>query len=307
MLRRSNEIKFIDINFAPKKDRFLFLKEWKSKFKESKNDFLLYSLSAFTFLVVISLPFILSYIEGKQNLKIQQLEKLLIKKDRELAFLKRKEEHVRRKFYKFYIPSLKEKLFLIAFYKKAIPKLSKTKEEIKNFLKAFEGSFVYIVYPNPLIKWKSDIKNLGFFKKEYGIYYIPTKYADQILLKPELITENTGIPIITKPMVVLQSNIKIDKKFINAINKLKNEDLKANLLLEYILTKTTLKNISLNFPMSFIVPFHLNIPNVKVKNILLNGLKESCSATIITAVYKEIEPGYSEKEILDGFCIKNIY
>ena len=300
MFRRKRKVKFIEINLIPKRQKkFLFSLSTSGIKKEQA---FLYLLSLLSFISIFVIKTVLQQVlESKQN-KVLQLNKKIVKSNIEIRNLEKQIVRMEEKFKTFYIPDLKEKLFAILYHKwyeqKVIPTLQKFQKEVENFL-PYLG---YAIYPSPLVDNGKIITSQN----------IPTGILMEKSIEKNPFFSPQSLPYTELPTYFLKVQfppIKEDK-FLKLINNLHSTQIKDNLLLEYLLLKTSISKIRYSTINLVLIPINIAAPDDINSTRILQVLKENCNVFVINKDVNEklfYKNSWHSRIVLEGVCIKYIY
>ena len=302
MFRRKRKAKFIEINLIPKKQKKFLFSLSPSGISIKKEQTFLYFLSLLSFISIFVIKIVLQQVlESKQN-KVLQLNQTIVKSNIEIRNLKKQIVRMEEKFKTFYIPDLKEKLFAVLYRnwyeQKVIPNLQKFQKEVGNFL-PYLG---YAIYPSPLIDNGKIITSQNIPK---GIL-IEKSIEKNPFFSPQ------SLPYTELPTYFLKVQfppIKEDK-FLKLINNLHSTQIKDNLLLEYLLLKTSISKIRYSTINLVLIPINIAAPDDINSTRILQVLKENCNAFVINKDINEklfYKNSWHSKIVLEGVCIKYIY
>ncbi len=295
MLRRRKK-SFIEINLAPKKKRKFFPGIFSIEQIEKK-DLLLYSVSLVSFFSIFAVQQISNKILEEYDKRILALNREINLKNRELQNLKRAYNEADKKFKDFYIPNLKEKVFIIWYndwWKR------KVVAEIRKFQKIAEGLIPYMgvwVYPNP-------------FKSGSGAILkgqVPQNVKEYVDVKGNPFLNVESLPYVKLPgLHLLIEKPSVDKKFLSSISQIKDETIKANLYLEYALLKYPINDFKISSGVLLLFP----ITGVFTEERDLKELENYCNVLLIRKRYERnlfMNNRWVGPKLLDGVCIKYVF
>ena len=288
---------FIEINFAPHKKRKLFA--YFEEISLSTKDSFLYWLSLIAFLFIFITPYLGNKFLQQQKAKVVSLNRQIYSIDRQIRALQRELATADNRFKVFYIPKLKEKLFIL-WYKQWYK--DKVISSIKKFQTLIGGFIPYLgvwVYPNPSVMGKAIVETSAI-PKGLVIYKKITKNP---------FTNPNDLNYVVIPSLFLYvKSPKVDSKFNKLISRIRDNTIKANLLLEYTLLKHPLKAFS--FSSVALLMFPINIAKPSKMEPILQKLKNYCSALIINKEAKKsiyLNNKWQTSQVLDGVCIKYVF
>ncbi len=291
--------KLININFTTKKRwsfRFTLI-ALKQKLKSK--ELILALLSGFGFISLFVENYLASSLIEAKKEKIQKLRRELLFKDIEIKRTERLLELSYKEFTKFYIPTLKEKIFYIWYHEQVIPKIWDAVNKFSKLINTSSPFIGFVAYPN-----------IYYLKNSWGYkYYLPTKVHkiqyERIEVNPFLKEKK-----INRNFVLYIEPFKIDRNFERNISEIKDKNIKANLLLEYGLMKYGLNPSKIHTPVTLIFPVNIVVASAKIYKSKLKELKEFCDNLIINKEYKKeifFRNSLQIEASLDAICIKQIY
>ncbi len=298
--RKKREIEFIDINLLPEKRKKIFPSISLTNLKNKQ--VILYLISFLSFLSIFIAKAVLEKILEDKRKELTYLNKAIIREDYKIKHLKRKLTHVEERFKNFYIPNLKEKLFVILYHnwyqKKVIPALINFQKEVGKFL-PYLG---YTIYPNPLIG-----KGKVIIAKNF-----PTGKVLKKTIKVNPFSSPQGLPNIEIPTYFLNIHFPPfkDKDFIKIINSLQSAKIKNNLLLEYLLLNTSISKIEYSSTNLILVPINIALTSDINSSKVFQFLKRNCNFIIVNKEIKEkffYKNNWRFNVVLEGICGKYIY
>jgi len=294
-----NKKRLININFATKKgwNFQLILINLKQRLKS--RDFILAIASGIAFISIFAENYFAESILTAKREKIQNLKRELFYTDIKIRETKDLLKQSYRKFTNFYIPTLKEKLFYIWYHEKVIPKVWGEVYKFARIVNRNSPFIGFVVFPN-----------VFYLKNSWGYkYYLPSKIHivkyQKLEMNPFLFSKQ-----INRNFVIFIEPFKIDKNFEKNIAKIKDNDIKANLLLEYGLIKYGLNLSRVHSPTTLIFPVNIILASEEAYKHKLKELKDFCNELVINREYKK-ELFFRNKlhiqASIDAICIKQIY
>lgn len=287
------EKKFIDINLAERKKKRWFKISFKEKISTKT-----IIISSFSFISFISIFIVYFYFKNRiaeTQIEISKLNRKIHKAHTYTLYLKKIYKNADKKFQKFYISGLKEKLFYIFFSKKFHSNLWYAVETYKNFLGDLPPFIGFVEYPNPYKKLEYEKiqpleKHLFFYKK----------LSKNFFLDPEFVKNTLQVYLTLKP---------IDKRFQKYLSSIKDEEIKANLLLEYQLLVYGINALSAKVPVYVIIPVNLAFADTQLYKNTFQFLKQYCNVLIVDKqyTYKVFFKKPHLRTVLDGICIKQTF
>jgi len=305
---RNKKSPFVDINFAPKPAKWAGLKQFKEKLAVTTRGSSLYILSAVSFVGIFISSYTFKYLIEKKKATIENIRLNIRTTQVQIRKLDQQIAVEQKKFYRFYIPKLKEKLLYILFtqgYKRNV------KEAVSEFLNLTNNISPYIgfaIYPNIFRIKASGVPTLSSLKERKPPEFKPFKDLfgkRNPLINPDVLK----IPVVYTPSVfIAKPAIKAD--FYKALQSIKSEDLKANILLEYLLINRDINKWNYNVPVTLIFPLNLVFADADIYKKKFSQLQNYCNYLIINKSFSEriyINNSLRIRSVIDGICIKNIY
>jgi len=291
--------RFVEINFAPKKrwELIVFLSSIYPKLK-SRN-FLVLLISILSFTSIFVEKSLAEKIIEKQKEKILTLQRKLRFQNLEIQNLRNQLKQAEQKFKNFYIPHLKEKIFYIWYYRYGRQKIWTVINKFYKIVKDHTSLVGFRVFPSP---YNDVSENLIFLPvKEHKVIYKPIKG------NPFLKNKN-----IYNSFVIYVKPFELDLVFRKNLQKIKDDTIKANLILEYGLLTKKIKPNYIKIPITIEFPLYIPLVNTTVKDMdkILTNLKSFCNTLWIDSIFKEKRFSLNGKKfntIISGICIKNIY
>ena len=297
MFKRKQKIVLIEINFAPKKKRvFLPFLEGISL---TKKEVILYAFSLLTLLIYIFGPYFVEDFLNQKRQQINILNRKIAQINGKIRYLERRLSKADLRFKDFYIPQLKEKVFIIWYKnwyrKKVIP-------TIKEFQNLIKGTMPYMgvwVFPNFSKFGRSVIER----------YSIPKGEIKYIRISGNPFQNPRSIPYTTLPnFYLVVKGPRVDSKFARLLNKIRDKNIKANLLLEYTLLKNPLHVF--HYSSTALLIFPINLVKEQEMNSVLNNLHYFCNLILINKEAKReiiFNNTWKTTKVLEGLCIKYAY
>ena len=290
---------FVDINFSPHRRRNILLK-LKDSFSQLNKTYLIGStLSAASFVGIFVSAYIFQYLINRQKEQIEKLEFKIRQESFALNHLKRRYRRADERFKDFLVFNFKEKLFFVLYTRSFNKKVWKTVETFREIVGSTNPFLGFVVYPNPFSGFK------------YGNYSsLPDNFHKIVykrVLKNFFLSQN-GTAVENPTLLV--ENFEIKPEFEKSLRKIKEENLRLNLLLEYGFIYKHLENLKTYTPPTLIFPLNLAFPSEGLYEKKLSKLKDFCNELVINKEYrKEIYVNNSLKTatIMDGYCLKNVY
>ncbi len=305
MFRKKQSI-FVEINFAPKPARGLTLQRFKRFILSAQNEILFFSLSGITFVGIFVSNYFFNKLTEEKKQSILYLKKEINKQIRLYAVYKRNIMLESKKFYRFYIPNLKEKLFYAFFKMKFKPSAVKAIKDYQKIIGELNSVLSFALYPTYYKHFSKTfpipVNQLVSFNK---IKYIKFSSIGNPFKNPERL----GIPVVTTPVVYIQKTA-ISSKFLHALRNIRSEDLKTNIILEYMLISKNVKDWKYYVPATILFPLNLALPNSQVYKSKMKSLNKFCNLLIINKEYKQkifVNNRFEIKSVMDGICVKNLY
>jgi hypothetical protein len=308
MLRKKKSI-FVEINFAEKKKKPLISFSFKETYSLKERNYFLYTLSALSFIGIFVVSFLTHKIVQNQIEDNKQIQENIEFTTQQIAQLKRKIRTKQKEFEKFYITNLKEKLLFVLFTKRFKDKIEQAAAEFKDITDGLNAYLGFAIYPNLYTKFSSEVPFMTSLNQYYGIKFINFETLFGRTSSPFNNPQKFNIPIVLNPTVYIYTE-KSDSKFEQAIQNIKDETLKANIRLEYLLIKRGLKNLTYRVPATIIFPLNMVFPTTSTYEEKLDKLKQFCNAIFINRSYSEtkfLNNKLHIRAVIDGVCVKNIY
>jgi len=294
-----NKKRLININFATKKgwNFQLILINLKQRLKS--RDFIFAIASGIAFISIFAENYLAENVLTAKREKIQDLKRELLYADIKIRRAKNLLKQSYKKFTNFYIPTLKEKVFYIWYHEKVIPKVWNNVYKFAKIVNRNSPFIGFVTFPN-----------IFYLKNSWGYKYnLPSKIHkikyQKLEVNPFLLSKQ-----INRNFVILIEPFKIDKNFEKNIAKIKDKDIKANLLLEYGLIKYGLNPSKVHSPATLIFPVNIVLPSEVAYKAKLKELKDFCDELIINREYKKelfFRNILHIQSSIDAVCIKQIY
>jgi len=266
--------------------------------KIRNKDLILLMLSMFSFVGIFLEKYFADKLIEKRQQEILVLRRNLVYQNIKIKKIRKKLYLAEQKFKDFYIPNLKEKIFYIWYYRYGQSRLWKAIEKFYHITKGRTSLIGFRIFPSPYNKF-SD--NIIFAENIRSIEFKPIE-GNIFLNPPKNLISNT-FAIYVEPF-------EVDKKFAKSINKIKDQTIKANLLLEYGLLTGKIKPRYVKVPITIIFPLNLAFENEKDLNKILDKLKNFCNILQISSILNEniyTVKGLRSDGIINGICIKYIF
>jgi len=298
--RRKEEIEFIDINLLPEKEKKIFLPISLTGFK--KEQLIFYFLSLLSFISIFITKAILENILENKKKELIYLNKALIRENYKIKHLKHQLVDAEERFKNFYIPSLKEKLFVIFYHKwyeeKVIPTLINFQKRVGNFL-PYLG---YVIYPNPLVDKGKVITAQN----------LPNGKVIKKPIERNPFSSPQSLPYVELPTYFLNLHFPSveDKRFLKIVNSLHSSQIKDNLLLEYLLLNTPISKIKYSATNLVLIPINIALTDEINSSRIFQILKRNCNIIIVNKEVKEkffYKNKWRFNTTFEGICVKYIY
>jgi len=312
---RKKKSPFVEINFARKEKKrlFTFSFNFKKFLEAERENYFLYALSLLSFVGIFVALIATNQFIKKQKEDIENLRKEIADITIQIASLKKQVQAEERKFSQFYIENLKEKLLIVLLGQSFNLQTAAVVQQFRSITGGLNAYTGFVVYPNIYTNFAANPPSLKDLSKRVGTQYV---------IFTEMFGENgnpfnvspgkeqtLGVPVVLNPTVYIKAE-KTDSKFESAIQSIKDETLKANIRLQYLLIKKGLSNLSYKIPETLIFPINMIFPTGVAYTTKLKELENFCNAFYINRSYTEKRFYNNEvhvQGVIDGICIKNVY
>jgi len=299
MFRRKKKKVFVDINLSPYRKRSWTAVIAEKLSKVEKKDIALAVLSILSFISIFASQIAFNRLIEEKKGEIQILEGKIRKEKVVLNGLKRNYQTADQKFKVFYISGIKEKVFYIWYSTNFNRKVWEAVEEYRKLVGSIVPFIGFTVFPNPFFGFRPDIRPLEAYRFHRLIYSTsPVNYF-----------RNPGGDAALNPTVYIEK-FKVNPQFLRDIGKIKDSNIKANLLLQYGLIYGNIESFKVYTPVTVVFPVNLALPSEELYRSKMADLKRFCNRLIIDKEYREeifINNSVRSKTVIDGFCIKNVY